>query len=211
MYVATCWGLLTIAVALALATLGLSPEYIGLRPQLLEAAAVCGVVSGLLFLWPLLYRENRASLLRHNPLTRIRQTVEPQHLIIVGVIGAALFGVVAASGIVWQQIRGPLFGTNALLWSVAPPPDREGAPLAWNKMPALGLQRQSTGSIQIRSIGIIGQNIGSEEVQLNDAYIVSGVTGIRIDLKIAADSRLVPLQEVNPIPHLPPSNCPQMN
>jgi hypothetical protein len=67
---------------------------------------------------------------------------------------------------------------------LASPPELEGSPLGWQKSPYLGWQKQNDGSIQARTIGIQGKNIGEEEVQLTDAYIVSGITGRRLNLNI---------------------------
>lgn len=65
-----------------------------------------------------------------------------------------------------------------------PPPELEGSPLGWQKSPYLGWQKQTDGSIQARTIAILGKNVGKEEVQLTDAYIVSGITGKRLNLNI---------------------------
>jgi hypothetical protein len=65
-----------------------------------------------------------------------------------------------------------------------PPPELEGSPLGWQKSPYLGWQKQTDGSIQARTIAIHGKNVGKEEVQLTDPYIVSGITGRRLNLNI---------------------------
>lgn len=110
--------------------------------------------------------------------------VEPTTLIIGGLIGIAVFAICAAVGlIIWQQSRptAPVVATNIQLGA---PPDLEGSPLAWESAPYLGWQKQSDGRIDARTIAIRGKNIGKEEVQLTDAYIVSGITGKRLSMTI---------------------------
>jgi hypothetical protein len=90
--------------------------------------------------------------------------------------------------------------------SVGSEPEREGSPLAWTKQPVLGWQKQSDGSIQARTIEVDGKNIGNEEIQLDDVYIISGVTGKRLDMKIeAAQDRtstatMAFAKDTNPVP-----------
>jgi hypothetical protein len=52
MWANTCWGLVGLASASGLAVLGLSPEYLWLRPWLLGTAVVLGAASVVCFCWP---------------------------------------------------------------------------------------------------------------------------------------------------------------
>lgn len=97
MYANTCWGLLGLAVTFGLAVLGLPTQYEWLSPWFLGAAVVCGVGSIICFGWPLRERNNRdkiAALVVH-PI-RSLTLIEPQHLIILGLV-------VAAVGVIWQS------------------------------------------------------------------------------------------------------------
>jgi len=85
--------------------------------------------------------------------------------------------------------------------SPAPPPSLEKEDLAWSKTPILGWSKQPDGVIYARTFGVVGTNIGAEEIQLDDIYIVSGITGARIDLKVqVANDGLFAAKDTNPIP-----------
>ena len=59
MWANTCWGLIGLAAACGLAVLGLSPDYVWLRPWLLGAVAVFVVATVICFCWPLLFGRDR--------------------------------------------------------------------------------------------------------------------------------------------------------
>jgi hypothetical protein len=78
-------------------------------------------------------------------------------------------------------------------------PERE--PLAWSKTPILGWSQQADGTIYAHALGFVGKNIGTEDVQLENIYIVSRVTAARIDLKVEIPNEgTVAAQDTNPIP-----------
>ena len=84
--------------------------------------------------------------------------------------------------------------------SPAPPPSLEKEALAWSKTPILGWSKQPDGAIYARTFGVVGTNIGADEIQLDDIYIVSGITGARIDLKVqVANEGLFAAKDTNPI------------
>ena len=83
----------------------------------------------------------------------------------------------------------------------AVPPTREADPLVWSKTPILGWNKQADGTLYARSFGVVGKNIGSEDVQLDEIYLVSGITGARIELKVQIpDEGMFPVKDTNPIP-----------
>ena len=85
--------------------------------------------------------------------------------------------------------------------SPAPPPSLEKEALAWSKTPILGWSKQPDGMIYARTFGVVGTNIGAEEIQLDGIYIVSGITGARIDMKVqVANEGLFAAKDTNPIP-----------
>lgn len=78
--------------------------------------------------------------------------------------------------------------------------ETDEGPLSWSR----DLQWSTTGDAAgpiFLSILIDGRNVGRSEVQLKDAYIVSGITGTRRIAKIDAgpDGKILP-SEMNPIP-----------
>jgi hypothetical protein len=132
------------------------------------------------------------------------RALEPNHLILIGVIGTVLFAGIGAAGFIWQYLRGPQPVSGALYWSAASR-EQEGSPLAFDKTPTLGWQKQGDGRVDARTLSFLGTNIGSEEITLTDIYIVSGVTGQRIDLLVEArqDNQTAILarpKDINPIP-----------
>jgi hypothetical protein len=82
-------------------------------------------------------------------------------------------------------------------------PTQPGAdePLVWSRTPILGSTKDANGTIYAHTIGIVGKNIGAEDVQLDNIYIVSDITGTRIDLKVQIPNEgTIPAKETNPIP-----------
>jgi hypothetical protein len=78
-------------------------------------------------------------------------------------------------------------------------PARE--PLAWSKTPILAWSQQADGTIYAHALGFVGKNVGAEDVQLDNIYIVSRVSGTRMDLKVEIpNEESVAAQDTNPIP-----------
>jgi hypothetical protein len=78
---------------------------------------------------------------------------------------------------------------------------RSDEPLVWSRTPILGSTKDADGTIYAHTIGIVGKNIGTEDVQLDDIYIVSDITGARLDLKVQIPNEgTIPANETNPIP-----------
>jgi hypothetical protein len=57
-----------------------------------------------------------------------------------------------------------------------------GSPLGW--LPFVTIIRSFTNSERITSIAISAINIGKEEVQIEDAYLISGINGRKINLSL---------------------------
>lgn len=82
-------------------------------------------------------------------------------------------------------------------------PAQPGAdePLVWSRTPILGSTKDANGTIYAHTIGIVGKNIGAEDVQLDNIYIVSDITGTRVDLKVQIPNEgTIPAKDTNPIP-----------
>jgi hypothetical protein len=47
---------------------------------------------------------------------------------------------------------------------------------------------------------MIGTNLSNKEVDLDDAYFVSGITGARVHLKVQVTDKDVAIDEINPVP-----------
>jgi hypothetical protein len=83
----------------------------------------------------------------------------------------------------------------------AVPPTREVDPLVWSKTPILVWNKQADGTLYARSFGVVGKNAGRDDVQLDEIYLVSGITGARIELKVQIpDEGMFPAKDTNPIP-----------
>jgi hypothetical protein len=83
----------------------------------------------------------------------------------------------------------------------SPAQTRSDEPLVWSRTPILGSSKDSDGTIYAHTIGIVGKNIGTEDVQLDDIYIVSDITGARLDLKVQIPNEgIITAKETNPIP-----------
>lgn len=119
---------------------------------------------------------------------------------------------------VWSHIAGPFglgFALGALIFAFWDPiarwlrkrsggtnlRGREASPLSWSKTPILGWHKTTDGTVYARTFGIAGQNVGDEEIQLEDVYLVSGITGKRVGMTIhALGDGQVPVKAINPIP-----------
>jgi len=122
--------------------------------------------------------------------------VEPSHLVWAGAIGAFLCAVTLLVGLVWQNYR----GLDA--YAASPPrsgPVQSSGPIAWNKFPEFGASFNE-GVLSITSVGWTGSSIASKELTLQDAYIISGITGDKIALKVSTQEGLVSPAEIRPIP-----------
>lgn len=125
----------------------------------------------------------------------LRRRTREMGLILVG-IGLGTF--VVGIGIYFFP------ATSAFQAALGSPPGqqpRSDEPLVWSRTPILGSTKDANGTIHAHSIGIVGKNIGTEEVQLDDLYIVSDVTGARIDLKVQIPNEgTILAKDTNPIP-----------
>lgn len=100
MWANSFWGFLGFAVTFGVAVLLLGPDQMWLRPWFAGACFVCGIGSALVLFWPLRHANNRikvAAASKH-PFKWIANTVEPLHIIILGLA-------IALSGVIWQWRR----------------------------------------------------------------------------------------------------------
>ena len=98
MWANSVWGLLTLAVGFWLAMIGLSPEWIWLRPWFLWGGAFCMVASTTVLFLPLRVGENRAIVLANikHPAKWLSKVIEPSLIIALGLL-------IAAAGVFWNS------------------------------------------------------------------------------------------------------------
>jgi hypothetical protein len=78
-------------------------------------------------------------------------------------------------------------------------PDPRTEPIVWAS--PFGLNSSMSNSIiSVTSIGMQGRNVGEKEVQFSDAYIISGLTGVKMPMKINSTEGMIPPNETNPVP-----------
>jgi hypothetical protein len=114
-----------------------------------------------------------ASKVRTFSLSKAMPRVTSLHAII-GSLAAAIFFVALAVGLLacYQPQIGSTAGPATIL---------EGSPLAWSK--GIGGNFSGAGeSLALKQIQFNGKNIGTKEIALNDAFLISGITGARLDL-----------------------------
>jgi hypothetical protein len=94
------WGLLGFSVTFALAVLLLSPEHELLRPWLIGASILCGVISATVLCWPLRHKQNRDKVREafKHPRKWAASTLEPIHIIILALA-------IALAAALWQWRR----------------------------------------------------------------------------------------------------------
>lgn len=125
----------------------------------------------------------------------LRRRTQEMGLILVG-IGLGTF--VVGIGIYLFPARTAVRSATA---SSTAPELRAEEPLVWSRTPILGSTKDADGTIYAHTFGIVGKNIGAEDVQLDDVYIVSDITGARVDLKVQVPNEgTLPARETNPIP-----------
>jgi hypothetical protein len=189
----TCWGLLGLAVAFGLA--GLTPEYEWLRPYFATVAAVSGVASVGCFCWPLRHHDNRVKLREacKHPFKWITESVEPSHIIILGLV-------IAFGGVIWQLRKTPSpdprlaelqsqlatvqqqLAETARAWSPLP---NDTDTIQWNKI--FGTSRAVD---LVFALFLDGKGPASKSVKLKDAYLESGITGEVIKMKVGSTNPL---------------------
>jgi hypothetical protein len=125
----------------------------------------------------------------------LRRRTQEMGLILVGIgLGTFIIGV----GIYLFPATAALQSANDSRSTQQPGPDE---PLVWSRTPILGSTKDADGTIYAHTIGIVGKNIGAEDIQLDDLYIVSDITGARIDLKVQIPNEgTIAANETNPIP-----------
>lgn len=140
--------------------------------------------------------------------------VEPIHVIIIGLV-------IAIGGVVWSNYRRPSqrpaasnrgSRPNVQYLIEAVSSKLEGSPLAWSAAPMFRWLPRADGGIDVLGIAIEGKNVGNELIQLKDVYLISGITGDRISMKIQAtslDGRTLSMnlaKDTHPIPKDAPIN-----
>jgi hypothetical protein len=77
--------------------------------------------------------------------------------------------------------------------------DRSRGPIIWGQPEVNGMRREPEGTY-VTNLRITGTVRGAKPVRLDEAFIESGITGRRLDAKIAAKEGTVPVTQANPIP-----------
>jgi hypothetical protein len=125
----------------------------------------------------------------------LRRRTQEMGLILVGIgLGTFVIGI----GIYLFPATSAFQSASGTRSTQQPGPDE---PLVWSRTPILGSTKDANGTIYAHTIGIVGKNIGAESIQLDDIYIVSEITGARIDLKVQIPNEgTIAPNETNPIP-----------
>jgi hypothetical protein len=76
--------------------------------------------------------------------------------------------------------------------------------IVWAQHPVIQWSRTMDGNVYVRSVGVTGRNAGKDLIQLEDAYLLSGITGARLDMKVVVPNGRVSPKETNPIPPMAP-------
>jgi hypothetical protein len=103
-----------------------------------------------------------------------------------------------------EQRRLPFAGwltpmPNVATWDGGPA--YEGTPLGWNwKDWTLSGTQQQDKTIALNQIWILGKNVGTAEVELHEAYLVSAIDGTPLPLKVITPEGAVPISDVGKVP-----------
>jgi len=113
-------------------------------------------------------------------------TLEPRRVILIG-LAIIIVGLVIAGFGAWRERQPSTLkqSTNA------------ENPFEWGTGTSI---RMVSGSLNISVLDKSSHNEGGEEVILNDAYLISGITGERRDMKILVGNTFVSLRDIGPIP-----------
>lgn len=130
------------------------------------------------------------------------QRVEPSHLITIGIIGSALFVLIAVVGVVWQWRETPAIRTVT-----SQPPQTTGSPfpsppaattVQWNQV--FGISRAVD---LVFALFLDGKGPDFQSIKLKDAFLESGITGEVIKMKVGSTNPLdntFPISEASLIP-----------
>jgi hypothetical protein len=73
-----------------------------------------------------------------------------------------------------------------------------GSPLGWS---TILLDRADVNDPpNVRNIGLLGWNVSDEEIRLDDAYLLSGISGARLDLNFFWGGQAYSIKDIRPIP-----------
>ncbi len=76
-----------------------------------------------------------------------------------------------------------------------------GSPMGWSQLYINNTILAPPGKpMNISDLTIMGGNVGTEEIKLDDAYFISGIDGTRLDVKIGWGGAQYKIQEIKPIP-----------
>jgi hypothetical protein len=73
--------------------------------------------------------------------------------------------------------------------------DRE--PWAWSAFAAGGVAADA--QYYYTRLGMIGTNVGKQEITLDDAYFSSGITGAQVHLKVQMPTEAVSIKDISPV------------
>jgi hypothetical protein len=87
-----------------------------------------------------------------------------------------------------QQWSGPDLILNSL----------QGSPVGWS---TIFLDRADVNDPpNVRNVSLTGGNVSEEEIRLDDAYLLSGISGDRLDLKVIWGGKAYAIKDIKPIP-----------
>ena len=154
------------------------------------------------------------------PSRRTWIKMEPSHLIIIGIIGAAFFVLIAVAGIIWQlrtvdpqvtALQSEVADLKTKLADARHPKTTASQPvtalIAWPKEPTISHEMGpgGYGTYNADQFIIRAKNISDREIAIEDAYIISGLTGEKLIMKVEISNErgiteYLSLSDINPIP-----------
>jgi len=78
--------------------------------------------------------------------------------------------------------------------------DLKGGPIGWSKLFINNTMITTDDLLRIKNLSVFGGNISDEEIKIDDAYFLSGISGKRLNVKIGWGGAEYPLNIINPIP-----------
>jgi hypothetical protein len=94
-------------------------------------------------------------------------------------------------------------GDSADRRTAAHPPivaDQNEYPIAWNKEPVLSLNLADANLLRVDEIGWTGVCTAKTEIHLEDAYVISAITGTKLPLMVSTQEGMIAAADTNPIP-----------
>src|SRR5882757_10066594 len=177
MWANSVWGLAGASFTCLLAYLTLA-DATPLASWYLAGTIIFGAASFIVLIWP--------------PL-RSRASVEPIHIIVLGLLIAA-----GGVGWLWSQHTASVAGPVSATWTASPPPPSHYG-IAWNfDDPArpgvffLGGGKGPGQETRLNHFQAYGKNVSDDFISCHDGYIRSDITGVKLPIFLYVKDKHVP-------------------